>query len=101
MEVFYFRGELNYDIPCDPAGIRTLNPHIKSVMLYQLSYEIINYFFLGYDFILRDGEGLSYLSITYYTYTFVTPPGIKPGTLELEIPRSVQLSYGAILLLQR
>ncbi len=26
---------------CDPAGIRTQDPNIKSVMLYQLSYEII------------------------------------------------------------
>ena len=25
---------------CDPAGIRTQDPNIKSVMLYQLSYEI-------------------------------------------------------------
>ena len=26
----------------DPAGIRTLGPNIKSVVLYQLSYEINN-----------------------------------------------------------
>jgi hypothetical protein len=26
---------------CDPAGIRTQDPNIKSVMLYQLSYGII------------------------------------------------------------
>jgi hypothetical protein len=26
---------------CDPAGIRTQDPYIKSVMLYRLSYEII------------------------------------------------------------
>ena len=25
----------------DPAGIRTQDPYIKSVMLYQLSYEIL------------------------------------------------------------
>jgi hypothetical protein len=25
---------------CDPAGIRTQDPYIKSVMLYQLSYGI-------------------------------------------------------------
>ena len=25
----------------DPAGIRTQDPNIKSVMLYQLSYEIV------------------------------------------------------------
>ena len=25
---------------CDPAGIRTQDPNIKSVMLYQLSYGI-------------------------------------------------------------
>ena len=29
---------LNYR---DPAGIRTQDPYIKSVMLYQLSYEIV------------------------------------------------------------
>jgi hypothetical protein len=28
----------------DPAGIRTQDPNIKSVMLYQLSYGIINRF---------------------------------------------------------
>ncbi len=26
---------------CDPAGIRTQDPYIKSVLLYQLSYRII------------------------------------------------------------
>lgn len=26
---------------CDPAGIRTQGPYIKSVLLYQLSYGII------------------------------------------------------------
>ena len=25
---------------CDPAGTRTQGPYIKSVLLYQLSYEI-------------------------------------------------------------
>jgi hypothetical protein len=29
----------------DPAGIRTQDPYIKSVMLYQLSYEIILFYF--------------------------------------------------------
>jgi hypothetical protein len=32
------KKELYY---CDPAGIRTQGPYIKSVMLYQLSYGII------------------------------------------------------------
>ena len=27
---------------CDPAGIRTQGPYIKSVLLYQLSYRIEN-----------------------------------------------------------
>ena len=31
---------------CDPAGTRTQGPNIKSVVLYQLSYEI-NLSFLG------------------------------------------------------
>ncbi len=26
---------------CDPAGIRTQGPYIKSVLLYQLSYRIL------------------------------------------------------------
>ncbi len=26
---------------CDPAGIRTQDPYIKSVLLYQLSYGIV------------------------------------------------------------
>ena len=29
---------------CDPAGTRTQDPNIKSVVLYQLSYRIIIYF---------------------------------------------------------
>ena len=37
--VFYF-------VFCDPAGTRTQDPYIKSVMLYQLSYGIIP-FILG------------------------------------------------------
>ena len=28
---------------CDPAGIRTQDPYIKSVLLYQLSYGILDY----------------------------------------------------------
>ncbi len=31
----------NYRPTCDPAGIRTQDPNIKSVMLYQLSYGIL------------------------------------------------------------
>ena len=31
-------------ILCDPAGTRTQGPYIKSVLLYQLSYQI--WFFL-------------------------------------------------------
>ena len=34
-----FLGEL-----CDPAGTRTQDPYIKSVLLYQLSYRILNRF---------------------------------------------------------
>jgi hypothetical protein len=32
---------------CDPAGIRTQDPYIKSVMLYQLSYGIIQIVKIG------------------------------------------------------
>ena len=36
--MFYHQGF------CDPAGTRTQGPYIKSVLLYQLSYEInLNY----------------------------------------------------------
>ncbi len=31
---------------CDPAGIRTQDPYIKSVLLYQLSYGIVIFCFL-------------------------------------------------------
>ena len=38
---YHLRGfELHFLLTCDPAGIRTQDPYIKSVMLYQLSYEI-------------------------------------------------------------
>ncbi len=30
---------------CDPAGIRTQDPYIKSVLLYQLSYGILLLYF--------------------------------------------------------
>ena len=30
-----------FNLSCDPAGIRTQDPYIKSVLLYQLSYGII------------------------------------------------------------
>ena len=29
-----------FEVFCDPAGIRTQGPYIKSVLLYQLSYGI-------------------------------------------------------------
>ena len=31
-----------YELESDPAGTRTQGPYIKSVLLYQLSYRIIN-----------------------------------------------------------
>ncbi len=31
-------------VSCDPAGIRTQDPYIKSVLLYQLSYGILSVF---------------------------------------------------------
>jgi hypothetical protein len=37
-----------FDYPsCDPAGIRTQGPYIKSVLLYQLSYGIERFSFGG------------------------------------------------------
>ncbi len=39
------QGFIRFDIEsCDPAGIRTQDHYIKSVMLYQLSYGIIPFF---------------------------------------------------------
>ena len=35
-----FIGLCFRQLHCDPAGTRTQGPNIKSVMLYQLSYEI-------------------------------------------------------------
>jgi hypothetical protein len=34
------KGFDNISKPCDPAGTRTQDPNIKSVVLYQLSYKI-------------------------------------------------------------
>ncbi len=34
----------NRGFSCDPAGTRTQDPYIKSVLLYQLSYGIISFF---------------------------------------------------------
>ena len=34
-------NQLSYIPICDSVGTRTQNPYIKSVVLYQLSYEII------------------------------------------------------------
>jgi hypothetical protein len=36
-----------FGLTCDPAGTRTQGPNIKSVVLYQLSYEINLLFFKG------------------------------------------------------
>lgn len=33
-------------LTCDPAGTRTQDPYIKSVLLYRLSYEILKTYFL-------------------------------------------------------
>ena len=38
------RCDESHDNPRDPAGIRTQDPYIKSVLLYQLSYGIIAFF---------------------------------------------------------
>ena len=32
-----------FNLCCDPAGTRTQDPYIKSVLLYQLSYGIISF----------------------------------------------------------
>ena len=42
---------------CDPAGIRTQDPYIKSVLLYQLSYRIIiSFFFSPHSFVIAGAK---------------------------------------------
>ena len=39
--IVHYQGFIRFDVvSCDPAGIRTQDHYIKSVMLYQLSYGI-------------------------------------------------------------
>jgi hypothetical protein len=45
---------------CDPAGIRTQDHYIKSVMLYQLSYGII--------FLFEEVQRYKFYSIDHYKY---------------------------------
>jgi hypothetical protein len=49
---------------CDPAGTRTQGPNIKSVVLYQLSYEI-NLSFLGSAKIQSKGFCAKTFSVNY------------------------------------
>gem|GEM_PF-1250926 len=48
VETIDFQGEkkkgAKINAFCDPAGIRTQDPYIKSVLLYQLSYGILSVF---------------------------------------------------------
>jgi hypothetical protein len=38
------KPHISVKLSCDPAGIRTQDPYIKSVLLYQLSYGILLFF---------------------------------------------------------
>ena len=40
---------------CDPAGIRTQDPYIKSVLLYQLSYGIL-FFYWPHSFVIAGAK---------------------------------------------
>jgi tetratricopeptide (TPR) repeat protein len=42
MDFGQIKKAMNFSSLCDPAGIRTQDPYIKSVLLYQLSYGIEN-----------------------------------------------------------
>ena len=81
---------------CDPDGIRTRDPNIKSVVLYQLSYkvktELHGYIVRVVAFKPTSGIPVPLslhtcgpLSIrsnprsAYYQRTFVVPPGFEPG----------------------
>ena len=50
-------SQINLAVFCDPAGTRTQDPYIKSVLLYQLSYGIISFSF-------RSKEVQKYASIS-------------------------------------
>ncbi len=50
---------LFYAEHCDFAGIRTQDPYIKSVLLYQLSYEIKPYFCVPVRFTLKGGANVA------------------------------------------
>ena len=61
---------------CDPAGTRTQDPYIKSVLLYQLSYEtnilkncVLNYFIWLEPKDPPDKNGMLY-QLSYETITF-------------------------------
>jgi hypothetical protein len=41
---------------CEPAGIRTQDPYIKSVMLYQLSYRFIKFALLRCFFLIATAK---------------------------------------------
>ncbi len=48
---------INLLLVCDPGGARTLDPMIKSHLLYQLSYRV-GIFFVGYSIYQVTWEGL-------------------------------------------
>jgi hypothetical protein len=50
---------------CDPAGIRTQDPYIKSVMLYQLSYGIVQTNIPLFDFGSANIEALFYFAKSF------------------------------------
>jgi hypothetical protein len=59
---------------CDPAGIRTQDPYIKSVMLYQLSYEIVLLACLKGISVIEDAkvtEGEKYAKFVFKKYHFM------------------------------
>jgi hypothetical protein len=54
-QIQYKTKNLHYlEVFCDPAGIRTQDPYIKSVLLYQLSYGI-NAFLKGFAKVKHSG----------------------------------------------
>ena len=63
---------------CDPAGTRTLDPLIKSQLLYQLSYEVLKAFGFHYEVMIRTEVFTGYSSTspttgsTLFTYISIS-----------------------------
>ena len=64
---------------CDPAGTRTQDPYIKSVLLYQLSYGIVPFFGTA-----KVGIDLGFVKpfLKYFPICVMNLGGISPQRLQ-------------------